>query len=154
MDIPKLVIGHRRDSNPTSNRHQTLKLVRLPTPPIRHLSRIVSAIVSKIKQQLFCASKLNLNLPHTRQKLIRSNNKIDTGLIFQENSVENLIQDTSTKLKKWLALFQSQRQVQYGVLVIYLLLWLFSSGSLSTTIWVGVGVALGWVIGRDSKQEL
>ena len=68
--------------------------------------------------------------------------------------MENLIQDTSTKLKKWLALFQSQRQVQYGVLVIYLLLWLFSSGSLSTTIWVGVGVALGCVIGRDSKQEL
>ena len=68
--------------------------------------------------------------------------------------MENLIQDTSTKLKTWLALFQSQRQVQYGVLVIYLLLWLFSSGSLSTTIWVGVGVALGWVIGRDSKQEL
>ena len=68
--------------------------------------------------------------------------------------MENLIQDTSTKLKKWLVLFQSQRQVQYGVLVIYLLLWLFSSGSLSTTIWVGVGVALGWVIGRDSKQEL
>ena len=68
--------------------------------------------------------------------------------------MENLIQDTYTKLKKWLTLFQSQRQVQYGVLVIYLLLWLFSSGSLSTTIWVGVGVALGWVIGRDSKQEL
>ena len=67
--------------------------------------------------------------------------------------MENLIQDTSTKLKKWLALFQSQRQVQYGVLVIYLLLWLFSSGSLSTTIWVGVGIALGWVIGLDSKQE-
>ena len=66
----------------------------------------------------------------------------------------NLIQDTSTKFKKWFALFQSKRQVQYGVLVIYLLLWLFSSGSLSTTIWVGVGVALGWVIGRDSKQEL
>ena len=68
--------------------------------------------------------------------------------------MENLIQDTSTKLKKWFAIFQSQRQVQYGVLVIYLLLWLFSSGSLSTTILVGVGVTLGWVIGRDSKQEL
>ena len=68
--------------------------------------------------------------------------------------MENLIQDTSTKLKKWLVLFQSQRKVQYGVLVVYLLLWLFSSGSLSTTIWVGVGVALGWIIGRDSEQEL
>ena len=68
--------------------------------------------------------------------------------------MENLIQDTSTKLKEWLAIFQSQRQVQYGVLVVYLLLWLFTSGSFSTTIWVGVGVALGWLIGRDSKQEL
>ena len=68
--------------------------------------------------------------------------------------MENLIQDTSTKLKEWLVIFQSQRKVQYGVLVIYLLLWLFSSGSLSTTIWVGVGVALGWIIGRDSEQEL
>ena len=68
--------------------------------------------------------------------------------------MENLIQDTFTKLKKWLALFQSQRQVQYGVLVVYLLLWLFTSGSFSTTIWVGVGVALGWMIGRHSEQEL
>ena len=68
--------------------------------------------------------------------------------------MENLIQDTSTKLKEWLVIFQSQRKVQYGVLVVYLLLWLFSSGSLSTTIWVGVGVALGWIIGRDSEQEL
>ena len=68
--------------------------------------------------------------------------------------MENLIQDTSTKLKEWLAIFQSQRQVQYGVLVVYLLLWLFTSGSFSTTIWVGVGVALGWMIGRGSEQEL
>ena len=68
--------------------------------------------------------------------------------------MENLIQDTLTKFKEWLALFETQRQVKYGVLVVYLLLWLFSSGSLSTTIWVGVGVALGWVIGRDTKQEL
>ena len=68
--------------------------------------------------------------------------------------MENLIQDTSTKLKEWLALFQTQRQVKYGVLFVYLLLWLFSSGSLSTTIWVGVGVALGWMIGSASDQEL
>ena len=65
----------------------------------------------------------------------------------------NLIQGTSTKLKEWLALFQRQRQVQYGVLVVYLLIWLISSGSLSTTIWVGVGVGLGWIIGRDNEQE-
>jgi len=67
--------------------------------------------------------------------------------------MENLIQETSTKLKKWLVLFQRQRQVRYGVLVVYLLIWLFSSGSLSTTIWVGVGVGLGWIIGRDNEQE-
>ena len=67
--------------------------------------------------------------------------------------MENLIQGASTKLKEWLALFQRQRQVRYGVLVVYLLIWLFSSGSLSTTIWVGVGVGLGWIIGRDNKQE-
>ena len=67
--------------------------------------------------------------------------------------MENLIQGTSTKLKEWLPLFQRQRQVRYGVLVVYLLIWLFSSGSLSTTIWVGVGVGLGWLIGRDNEQE-
>ena len=67
--------------------------------------------------------------------------------------MENLIQETSTKLKEWLALFQRQRPFQYGVLAVYLLLWLFASGSLSTTIWVGVGVGLGWIIGRDSEQE-
>lgn len=67
--------------------------------------------------------------------------------------MENLIQGTSTKLKEWLALFQRQRHVRYAVLVIYLLIWLFSSGSLSTTIWVGVGVGLGWISGRDNEQE-
>ena len=67
--------------------------------------------------------------------------------------MENLIQGTSAKLKEWLALFQRQRQVRYGVLVVYLLIWLFSSGSLSTTIWVGVGVGLGWISGRDNEQE-
>ena len=67
--------------------------------------------------------------------------------------MENLIQGTSTKLKEWLALFQRHRQIQYSVLVVYFLLWLFSSGSLSTTIWVGVGVGLGWIIGRDVEQK-
>ena len=65
----------------------------------------------------------------------------------------NIIQATTTKLKESLSLFQSQRQIQYGVLGVYLLLWLFSSGSLSTTIWVGVGVGLGWIIGRYTKRD-
>ena len=67
--------------------------------------------------------------------------------------MENLIQGTSTKLKEWVALFQRQRQVRYGVLVVYLLIWLFSSGSLSTTIWVGVGIGLGGISGRDNEKE-
>ncbi len=65
----------------------------------------------------------------------------------------NIIQATTTKLKESLSLFQSQRQIQYGVLGVYLILWLFSSGSLSTTIWVGVGVGLGWIIGRYTKRD-
>ena len=68
--------------------------------------------------------------------------------------MDNFIQDTSAKLKEWGALFQTKRQIQLAVLVAYLLLWLFTSGSLSTTIWVGVGVGLGWMIGRGSEQKL
>ena len=65
----------------------------------------------------------------------------------------NYIQDTSTKLKEWVDLFKSHRQIQLLVLAAYLLLWLYSSGSLSTTIWIGVGVGLGWMIGRSSEQK-
>ncbi|MBS1256098.1 MAG: hypothetical protein MAG581_01911 [Deltaproteobacteria bacterium] len=67
--------------------------------------------------------------------------------------MENLIQEISAKLKEWSALFQSQHQLQYGALAVYLLLWLLSSGSLTTTIWVAVGVGLGWMTGRGSRQE-
>ena len=66
--------------------------------------------------------------------------------------MDNFIQDISATLKEWGALFQSQRQIQLAVLAGYLLLWLFISGSLTTTIWVGVG--LGWMLGRGSGQEL
>ena len=68
--------------------------------------------------------------------------------------MDNFIQNTSAKIKEWGAIFQSQRQIQLGALVAYLLLWLFISGSLSTTIWVGIGVGLGWMIGRGSGQDL
>ena len=64
----------------------------------------------------------------------------------------NLIQEVSAKLKKLVILYQSKRQLQYGVLVVYLLLWLLSSGSLTTTIWVAVGAGLGRMIGRGSQQ--
>ena len=64
----------------------------------------------------------------------------------------NLIQEVSTKLKELGILYQSKRQLQYGVLAVYLLLWLLFSGSLTTTIWVAVGTGLGWMIGRGSQQ--
>jgi len=66
--------------------------------------------------------------------------------------MENLIQEMSAKLRKLGLLYQSKRQVQYGILAVYLLLWLLFSGSLTTTIWVAVGAGLGWVIGRGSQQ--
>ena len=64
----------------------------------------------------------------------------------------NLIQEVTTKLKEWGVLYQSKRQLQIGVLVVYLLFWLLSSGSLTTTIWVAIGAGLGWMIGRGSQQ--
>ena len=66
--------------------------------------------------------------------------------------MENLIQDVSAKLKKFGVLYQSKRQLQYSALAFYLLLWLLSSGSLTTTIWVAVGAGLGWMIGRGRQQ--
>ena len=66
--------------------------------------------------------------------------------------MEKLIQEMLVKLKEFGLLFQSKRKLQYGVLVFYLLLWLLSSGSLTTTIWVAVGSGLGWMIGRGSQQ--
>ena len=66
--------------------------------------------------------------------------------------MENLIQEVSTKLKQFGVLYQSKRQLQYGVLGVYLLFWLLSSGSLTTTIWVAVGAGLGWMIGRGSQK--
>ena len=66
--------------------------------------------------------------------------------------MENLIQEVSTKLKQFGVLYQSKRQLQYGVLGVYLLFWLLSSGSITTTIWVAVGAVLGWMIGRSSQQ--
>ena len=66
--------------------------------------------------------------------------------------MEKLIQEMLAKLKEFGLLFQSKRKLQYSVLALYLLLWLLSSGSLTTTIWVAVGAVLGWMIGRSSQQ--
>ena len=66
--------------------------------------------------------------------------------------MEKLIQEMLVKLKEFGLLFQSKRKLQYSVLALYLILWLLSSGSLTTTIWVAVGSGLGWMIGRGSQQ--
>ena len=57
------------------------------------------------------------------------------------------------KLKRLVALYKNQRSLQYGVIFIYTIMWLFSSGSLSTTIWVGLGIGLGWILGKSERQE-
>jgi len=68
--------------------------------------------------------------------------------------MDKLIQKGSDKLNEWIKNFKNKRSVQYGTIVIYLLLWLFTSGSLSTTIWVGIGILLGWIVGKsDIKNE-
>ena len=66
--------------------------------------------------------------------------------------MEKLIQEMLAKLKEFGLLFQSKRKLQYSVLALYLILWLLSSGSLTTTIWVAVGSGLGWMIGRGSQK--
>ena len=66
--------------------------------------------------------------------------------------MEKLTQEMFAKLKEFSLLFQRKSKLQYGVLAFYLLLWLLSSGSLTTTIWVAVGSGLGWMIGRGSQQ--
>ena len=66
--------------------------------------------------------------------------------------MENMIHEVSAKLKELWVLYQSKRQLQYGVLAVYLLLWLISSGSLTTTIWVAFGAGLGWMIGRGNQK--
>ena len=66
--------------------------------------------------------------------------------------MENLIQEISAKLKEFVKLFQSKRQLQFGALAAYIILWLLSSGSITTTIWVAVGAGLGWMIGRGNNQ--
>ena len=56
------------------------------------------------------------------------------------------------KLKKLVNLFKSQKSLQYGAVFIYLIIWLFSSGSLTTTIFVGFGIGLGWLIGKNEEE--
>ena len=67
--------------------------------------------------------------------------------------MENFLLVTIEKFKEWLALYKNHRPLQYGVIFIYLVLWLISTGNLSTTIWVGVGIILGWMIGKKEEKE-
>ena len=56
------------------------------------------------------------------------------------------------KLKELVTLFKSQKSLQYGAIFLYLIIWLFSSGSLTTTIFVGFGIGLGWLIGKSEEK--
>ena len=57
------------------------------------------------------------------------------------------------KLKGFINVLKINRPLQYGFIFIYLIMWLFSSGSLSTTIWVAFGIGLGWFVGKSEVQE-
>ena len=59
---------------------------------------------------------------------------------------------TLEKLKELVNIFKSQRSFQYGAIFLYLIVWLISSGSLTTTIWVGFGIGLGWLIGKSEEK--
>lgn len=61
--------------------------------------------------------------------------------------MENLLQDLTKQAKGGLTLFRNNPTVQYGVLGVYLLLWLLFSGLL-TSAWVALGVGIGWAIGK------
>tara|TARA_B100001250_G_C19669950_1_gene731026 strand:+ start:575 stop:778 length:204 start_codon:yes stop_codon:yes gene_type:complete len=67
--------------------------------------------------------------------------------------MEKYISSTFEKFKELFTLYKSHRPMQYGVIIIYLILWLFSTGNLSTTIWVSFGIGLGWIIGKNEKKE-
>jgi len=67
--------------------------------------------------------------------------------------MENFLIKTIEKFKEWLTLYKNHRPFQYGVIFIYLVLWLLSTGNLSTTIWVGVGIGLGWMIGKNEEPQ-
>ncbi len=60
---------------------------------------------------------------------------------------------TIEKLSELVNIFKKQRSLQYGAIFFYLIIWLFSSGSLTTTIWVGFGIGLGWFIGKNEEKE-
>lgn len=56
------------------------------------------------------------------------------------------------KIRGLFAIYKKNRTLQYGVILFYLIMWLFSSGSLSTTILVGVGIGLGWTVGKGEEE--
>ena len=66
--------------------------------------------------------------------------------------MDNLVDLTTNKVKQWSRELQTNSKMQLAVLSAYLLFWLFSSGSLSKTIWVMLGVALGWIIGKNQNS--
>ena len=66
--------------------------------------------------------------------------------------MENLLQDLTKQAKGGLTLFRNNPTVQYGVLGVYLLLWLLFSGLL-TSAWVALGVGIGWAIGKVPDDE-
>jgi hypothetical protein len=66
--------------------------------------------------------------------------------------MENLINDLKDKSLQLRSRFLENRLVLYGAASIYVLLWFLFSDFL-TSLWVAVGVGLGWLAGQAGKLD-
>ena len=66
--------------------------------------------------------------------------------------MENIVESVTDQLKRGIDILRNNSLIQYGALALYLLLWLLFSGFLST-IWVALGVGIGWLLGKGPAEE-
>ena len=68
--------------------------------------------------------------------------------------MDELIQKISALVRRGNEQFQNQLTIQYGVLGVYLLIWLLFTGSLTETIMVAIAMGLGWMVGRRNPRAM
>ena len=67
--------------------------------------------------------------------------------------MDKLIKNSIDLIKIVIEKFYKEKTFQYSVLVGYLFIWLLSSGSFIQTIFVGLAIAMGWIIGQTSINK-
>ena len=68
--------------------------------------------------------------------------------------MDELIQKISALVRQGNEQFQNQQPIQYGVLGVYLLIWLLFTGSMTKTIMVAIAMGLGWMVGRRNPKGM